>query len=108
MGDPITAAWLDRKMAWSYETFGPGTRTDGVLDHISEEMEEVRKNPADTREWVDIILLAMDGAMRNGASGEGLIEAIHAKQNRNFQREWPDWRTQSPAHRIKAVKRDDE
>ena len=35
-------AHLTRQAAFSRATFGPGPRTEGVLDHITKEVEEVR------------------------------------------------------------------
>ena len=77
---------------WSEKTFGPGLRTDGVLDHIAKESNEVRADPTDLNEWVDIIILAFDGAWRTGAQPEEIIAAVKAKQARNESRRWPDWR----------------
>ena len=37
---------LIRQMAFSKATYGPGTRTNGVLDHLSKEIEEVRESNA--------------------------------------------------------------
>ena len=89
----IDAARLARQREWSHNTFGPGLRTDGNLDHIAKEAEEVRADPADLKEWVDIILLALDGAWRTGAEPQQIIDAIIEKQERNTARTWPDWRT---------------
>jgi len=91
----IDAKWIDDKFAWSLKTFGPGERLQGVTKHIEKELEEVRKDPKDPDEWADLIILAMDGASRQGIDGARLINAIRAKQLRNERRTWPDWRTRS-------------
>jgi hypothetical protein len=57
-------AHLERQHAWSTKTFGPGERLAGVLDHITKEIEEVRKQPTDIEGWIDIVILALDGALR--------------------------------------------
>lgn len=62
----IDAEWVDKKAAWSLKTFGPGERLTGVTRHIEKELEEVRKDPRDPDEWADLIILAMDGASRQG------------------------------------------
>lgn len=91
----IDAAHLERQRTWSRETFGPGARTNGVLDHIGKELDEIRADPADLKEWVDVIILAFDGAWRAGWEPQEIIDAIIAKQTRNEGRAWPDWRTMS-------------
>lgn len=83
---------LDRQRAWSRQTFGPGRRTLGVLDHIRKELAEIEANPLDVGEWVDVIILAFDGAWRAGWEPRQIIDAIKAKQQRNEARVWPNWR----------------
>lgn len=99
----IDVAHLARQAEWSGKTFGPGLRTDGVLDHIAKESNEVRADPTNLKEWVDIIILAFDGAWRTGAQPHEIIAAIKAKQSKNEARTWPDWRTADPD---KAIEHD--
>lgn len=99
----IDAAHLDRQREFSLRTFGPGPRTNGVLDHIAKELDEIRKAPDDLSEWADIIILALDGAWRTGAEPQDILDAIAAKQAKNEARTWPDWRTQDPN---KAIEHD--
>jgi hypothetical protein len=88
------AKFANEKAAWSRETFGPGDRYEGVVAHIRRELMEVERAPSDLEEWVDVILLAMDGAWRSaGASGEDLVRMMLAKDAKNRGRKWPDWRT---------------
>lgn len=91
----IDVAHLERQREFSRKAFGPGRRTTGVLDHIAKECDEVREHPTDLLEWVDLIILAFDGAWRAGHEPVAIIEAIKAKQTRNEERTWPDWRTLS-------------
>lgn len=91
----IDATHLERQRQWSRETFGPGKRTHGVLDHIRKELAEIEADPDDLGEWVDVIILAFDGAWRHGWEPQQIIDAIKAKQAKNEAREWPDWRTMS-------------
>jgi len=91
----IDAAHLAHQREWSERTFGPGQRTLGVLDHIGKELDEVRADPTDLSEWVDVIILAFDGAWRHGWEPQQIIDAIKAKQAKNEARTWPDWRTMS-------------
>lgn len=94
--DPaINVSDLDRQREWSRETFGPGTRTLGVLSHIRSELDEIEADPTDLSEWIDVVILAIDGAWRAGYSPQDIISAYHAKQEKNQARTWPDWRTMS-------------
>ena len=88
----IDAAHLAHQREWSGRTFGPGSRTLGVIDHIRKELDEIEADPADLGEWVDVIILGFDGAWRAGWQPQEVIDAIKAKQARNEARTWPDWR----------------
>lgn len=104
MSDAIDVAHLARQRDWSFKTFGPGPRTNGVCDHIRKELLEIEDDPADLGEWVDVIILAFDGAWRTGAKPSEIIAAIKAKQARNEARSWPDWRTADPDRAIEHVR----
>jgi hypothetical protein len=94
---------LARQAAWSARTFGPGARTKGVCDHIRKELLEIESDPLDLREWIDVVILALDGAWRCGGTPEQIIAGIVAKQSKNEGRIWPDWRTADPD---KAIEHD--
>ena len=100
----IDAAHLAHQRAWSERTFGPGPRTLGVTDHIRKELAEILADPADWREWIDVVILALDGAWRAGAEPQQIIDAIREKQAINEARDWPDWRTASPDAAIEHVR----
>ena len=91
--EPDIVSYLHRQWAWSKETFGPALRTKGIVQHITKELREIEAEPHDLAEWVDVIILAMDGFWRHGGKPEDLLPAMQAKQDRNFARTWPDWRT---------------
>lgn len=91
---------IEAQRAWSTETFGPGPRLNGVLDHIRKELTEVEAAPTDVTEWIDVVILALDGAWRSGHTSEEIVEALQAKYVINAARTWPDWRTASPDHAI--------
>ena len=96
---------LFRQRDFSLRTFGPGQRTHGVLDHIRMELAEIEAKPADLTEWVDVILLALDGAWRAGHEPVDIAVAIQAKQIKNEHRSWPDWRTADPNKAIEHVRK---
>lgn len=103
-GPAIDIEHLERQREFSLRTFGPGARTAGVLDHITKEIEEVRADPSDLGEWVDLIILSFDGALRAKHEPHAIIAAIKAKQADNEAREWPDWRTADPDKAIEHVR----
>lgn len=94
MSGAIDAAHLEHQRAWSTATFGPpevrGPR--GPLAHARKELDEVAEDPSVLEEWVDVVILAFDGALRAGHEPQAIIDAVKAKQAKNERREWPDWR----------------
>ncbi len=106
---------LIRQMAFSHATFGPGERTEGVIDHIRKELIEVEEADGKSSEWVDVVILALDGltrrlAYRNGERrndpgkvAEIACRMLEGKQTRNEAREWPDWRTAEPGKSIEHI-----
>ena len=82
-----------RQRAFSERTFGPGDRATGIVAHIRKELAEIEAAPGDLTEWIDVILLAIDGAWRAGHLPEVIAAALAEKQRINECREWPDWRT---------------
>jgi len=104
-GEPVDSieSYYRRQIEWSRNTFGPGTRTAGVIDHIRKELKEIEAEPTDLSEWIDVVILAMDGFWRHGGSAEDLMPRLIAKQQKNFARKWPDWRSMSPD---KAIEHD--
>lgn len=95
-----------RQIVFSRSTFGPGDREKGVIDHIRKELVEIENAPTPElklKEWIDVIILAIDGAWRclsvtNGGNFDTvaairICDEIEAKQQKNENRVWPDWRT---------------
>ncbi len=81
--------YLQDQQTWSRDTFGPGRRTLGITAHIRKELAEIEADPDDVREWIDVIILALDGYWRHGGTPEDLAEMLEAKQRVNFERAWP-------------------
>jgi Protein of unknown function (DUF550) len=108
------AQHLIRQMAFSRATFGPGQRKNGVLDHIEKELIEVRDGKGDPKEWVDLVILALDGLTRElinrMPTAPKHVIAYHAckmivvKQDKNERRDWPDWRGASADKAIEHVR----
>lgn len=95
---------LTAQRDFSLATFGPGQKTVGVLANIRKELVEIEANPADLVEWMDVALLAFDGAMRNGGTPEVVVQTLAEKFARNQTRQWPDWRTQPDDQPIEHVR----
>lgn len=103
-------AHITHQQHWSQETFGPGERLEAILAHIVKEVEEVRESPRDLEEWVGVILLALDGARRQGYPATAICDALAAKQRKNEGRQWPDWRghpTDQPIEHLRLPAWDD-
>jgi hypothetical protein len=106
---------LIRQMVFSRATFGPGERMEGVLDHMAKEIEEVRRANGDSSEWVDLVILALDGLTRRlwaisnyeksaDEIASDAVRIIVGKQGRNERRNWPDWRTAPEDRAIEHVR----
>lgn len=88
-------------MNWSRKTFGLGQRTEGICRHIESELQEIREDPKDAAEWIDIIILAIDGAWRAGLSPGEIVQELWRKQKINFERDWPQVPEDTPSFHIK-------
>lgn len=83
------AKYLERQKEWSIKTFGNGKRTLGIIRHIEKELKEVEEKPNDLTEWIDVIILALDGYWRHGGGTEIIMNILQAKQDNNFTRTYP-------------------
>jgi hypothetical protein len=107
---------IARQIAFSRDKFGPGERDLGVSDHIRKELDEIRSDhevgAPTTPEWIDVIILAFDGAWRSLSNqpltdyekAETIAQMWVAKQSKNERRKWPDWRTAEPGKAIEHVR----
>lgn len=86
------STYLHRQINWSKRVFGPGRRTVGLTKHIEKECREVRQDApheAHLMEWIDIIILALDGYWRAGGEPHLLMGRLVRKQDINIARKWP-------------------
>jgi len=81
--------YIQRQINWSGKTFGNGVRTKGITAHIRKELAEIEAAPHDVEEWIDVVILALDGAWRAGYSPAQICNALEAKQAKNFLRTYP-------------------
>ena len=95
---------LVRQHEFSINTFGPGKRVDSLLDHISKEIIEVHESAGALSEWIDIVILALEGALRSVDSALEVALALEAKQRVNEGRRWPDWRSAQDNKAIEHIR----
>ncbi len=81
--------YLIKQKQWSLKTFGNAKRTVGIIKHIKKELLEIRKQPDDLIEWIDVIILGMDGYWRHGGEPMKIMDVLLSKQNINFKRKYP-------------------
>lgn len=60
----LTEADLRDQRDWSIATFGPYPRPAGLVKHLRKELVEIEKAPDDLTEYIDVMILAFDGALR--------------------------------------------
>ena len=90
--------YLKKQQTWFLETFGPGNRDDGLIAHIDDEFQEIRDSPGDIEEWIDIVILGFEGALRNAKGNDlervlAVVDCLRMNQEKNIARVWPDWKT---------------
>ena len=98
------ASLVEDQKAWSIENFGPFQNTEGLIDHIKKELKEIEEEPTDLEGWIDVIILAMDGAWRAGHSPLEIEQMLKDKQEKNKNRTWPDWQTAEHRKAIEHIK----
>ena len=84
----ILENWIEKHVKWSQATFGTGCDDNGIIDHIEKELVEITRSPGDLEEWIDVIILAIDGASRNGFSPAEIGVCLEMKRIKNANREW--------------------
>jgi len=98
------ARHIERQRIFSSATFGPHGRAKAITEHIRLELKEIEAAPEDLEEWIDVVILALDGAWRAGHSPDAIAEALKAKQAKNETRTWPDWRNVEDCEPIEHIR----
>jgi hypothetical protein len=93
--------YLIAHVGWSTKTFGSGPRPHGLVKHIRKELLEILKKPDDLKEWVDVMILAIDGATRAGHSPDAICKALIDKQGENIGRAWQPVREGQPCEHVR-------
>lgn len=87
----VLSDYIEKQIEWSKVTFKDHPNIDSILDHIRKELKEIEQNPTDPYEWIDLIILAIEGAWRiANLSEHGIEQYLIQKQLINKQRNWPD------------------
>ena len=81
---------LEKQIAWSRRTFGDGPRTKGIIEHIRKELLEIEAEPRSLEEWIDVVILGLDGAWRAGYRPDQIVDMLRHKQAVNERRTWPN------------------
>jgi hypothetical protein len=89
---PVTDTIRDefrKQFQWSRATFGEGYRMVAILQHIRDELAEVKAKPDDPVEWIDVALLALDGAWRcRNLDADSVMALMVEKMRKNRTRKW--------------------
>ena len=80
---------IQRQKDWTLATFGSGDHSQGLIEHIKKELVEIAEDSSETEEWIDVMILAMDGASRTGASAREIVRVFELKMAKNERRDWP-------------------
>ena len=96
--------YITRQREWSEQTFGHSVRTNGITRHIEKELAEIRAAPHDLTEWIDVVILALDGAWRAGYTPEQIAEGMQRRQSVNFNRRWPAANNCDPEQPIEHIR----
>jgi hypothetical protein len=94
--------YLWKQRLWSTETFGEGKRTQGLTKHISSELNEILESPDDLMEWIDVMILALDGYWRAGGDPDNVLNMLIEKQDKNIRRTWKKVAEDQPSFHVKA------
>lgn len=96
--------YVQRQREWSERTFGNSRRTKGILEHIRKELSEIEAAPEDLEEWIDVIILALDGYWRHGGDPLSIMQHLVLKQVDNFARQWPPIQPEDvPTEHIRVI-----
>lgn len=78
--------YIRRHIKWSRATFGRGKFTIRLVRHIRKELLEIEAAPTDLEEWIDVLILGLDGAWRAGYTAEEIAAMLEAKLKKNQSR----------------------
>lgn len=75
----------DKIGKWADTTFSEAT-LEGLLNHLVEEAEDLRKSPYDVMSYADVVILLMVAARKINYDMEEIYKAVEAKHQTNVAR----------------------
>lgn len=82
--------YIQTQIKWSLKIFQQGRSDTDLIDNIQKKLDEIKNQPGKLTEWIDIIILGLDGAWRNGFAPVDIIKALREKQLINITNNEPD------------------
>jgi hypothetical protein len=79
--------FMEERREWALKQF-PTQSCESVCRHIEKELTEIRACNTDLVEWIDVVLLAMEGYCRSGGNASDIFSAMKAKHAVNLTRKW--------------------
>jgi hypothetical protein len=96
--------FLNQQHSWSNEVFGRtenvAARLERLRKHIDSELQEIDEDRTNLEEWVDLMILSMEAALRAGHTPHAIVMALEAKQARNMARQWPQTPENEPSFHV--------
>lgn len=80
----------NRVWTWCEKKFGDKSSLEGRIEHLIEEVEDLKDNPYNISSQADIYILMMAISKETGFSMDEISVAVEAKQTINETREWGD------------------
>lgn len=100
--DRDLATLFTRQFEWSLNTFGGDYRTAGLIAHLRKELLEIEADPTDAVEWIDVALLALDGAWRcQKITGARVAQLMVEKMAKNRARKWSVAKGDEPSEHVR-------
>ena len=67
----------------------PGQTIEGIIQHMIDELEELKKHPRDIMEQADLLIFVLVIAGKQKLPADILVEATFLKMKINRTRKWP-------------------
>lgn len=78
----------EQHTTWSVDTFGKRNDPTGPINHLIEEVNELKESPYDETEYADCFLLLLGAWFETGRPAEELLQAAADKIEVNRNRKW--------------------
>lgn len=75
-----------------------------TLYALKNQIEAVASDPTDIKGWARLVSYSVGGFLNAGGKQTDILPMLFAKQEKNFGRNWPDWRTAPKDKAIEHVR----